>query len=423
MKPHSNHFPSWQWVSVIPLAICLGLVVAGRAALAQSTEESPPRTLVLAVASADKDKTVEIEKEVNEAVAEASNDVQEATETVRGIVSNALKEAGRAFSDVAQVGRSVALSFRRGGAPWALVLPGDRLNGEQAEQMTEDLAIMTKILRKTARAGDSEGGTWHAGPGFVGLATLGGGPDAFYLDGFGALFLVSVDFPLVGPKEDAARREEGETDETWEQTRRELRDGGDPFGRNYRSYARPVDEALIYRQDRVNALRESLIDALKHATHLGAVPPEETIAVAVFCPPARGTATVGAPKYRHRAPARTVVFNVGHQHRHRRPRVRRRVHPHLSAASARQHVRHLPAFAVEAGRHRRRVRRGKALHRLPRAAEGSDGGRGPHQLPDPGSRLDVHRSPESRQARGLHRPDGDLDRDCKKIVELQKKTG
>ncbi|MCC7374167.1 MAG: hypothetical protein IT581_05905 [Verrucomicrobiales bacterium] len=306
MKSRTLPFRPWLPMFSLPLVVSLGLVTSGRSVLAEAKDDQPPRTLALVVETQDTDKdktkTVEVEKEVREAVAEASNDVREATETVRDIVSNALKEAGRAFSDVAQVGRSVALSFRRGGAPWALVLPGDRLNADQAEQMTEDLAVMTKILRKAARPGDGDPGDWRGGPALAGLMPGGLGPDAFYLDGFGALFLISVDFPLVGPKEETGQREEPVTDETWEQTRRELRDGGDPFGKGFRVNNRPGEAAAVYRPDRVNALRESLIDALKHATHVGAVPPDETIAVAVFCPPARNASSAATYRHRTRSP-------------------------------------------------------------------------------------------------------------------------
>ncbi|MBL9135971.1 MAG: hypothetical protein JNK85_08890 [Verrucomicrobiales bacterium] len=276
---------------LVPVIVALGLVTVGKTTLAADSASDSSRrqiALVLAPQEQGKDKSTRAEDEVAAAVAEASEDVREASETVRGVVSNALKEAGKAISQAAQVGRSVALSFRRGGTPWALVLPGDRLTTEQAENMTEDLAVMTKILRKSTRPGDAETGAWRVGPGFVGYLYGGSGPDALYLDGFGALFLISVDFPLVGPREASGNREEQVTDETWERTRRELREGGDPFDRSLGRNFRQPGEALVYREDRVNELRENLIDALKHATNLGGVPADETIAIAVFCPTARG---------------------------------------------------------------------------------------------------------------------------------------
>lgn len=292
----------WHRRLVVPVLVALGLVTTGKSTLAETSEENrSPRRVALVVGTQDKDKSAQVEDEVAAAVAEASEDVREASETVRGAVSNALKEAGKAISQAAQVGRSVALSFRRGGTPWALVLPGDRLNPDQAEKMTEDLAVMTKILRKSSRPGDADLGAWHAGPGFVGFMAGGAGPDALYLDGFGALFLISVDFPLVAPKQETANREEEVADETWEQTRRELREGGDPFGRSFNRGFRYGEDALVYREDRVQELQESLIDALKHASNLNGVPNDETIAIAVFCPAARDGGTTAAAGARRKS--------------------------------------------------------------------------------------------------------------------------
>ena len=49
---------------------------------------------------------------------------------------------------------------------------------------------------------------------------------------------------------------------------------------------------------------------------------------------------------------------------------------------------------------------------------------GPHQLADPRPRLDVDRGPQGRQARRLHRPDGDVSIDeCRQIVEAQRDSG
>ena len=94
-----------------------------------------------------------------------------------------------------------------------------------------------------------------------------------------------------------------------------------------------------------------------------------------------------------------------------RPGLRGRVHSDLSELSRR---RDRPRSAAATGRgstsSATATKITDAVHRLSRAAQGPERRCGPHQLADPRPRLDVDRGPQGRQARGLHRADGHVDR-------------
>jgi putative heme-binding domain-containing protein len=98
------------------------------------------------------------------------------------------------------------------------------------------------------------------------------------------------------------------------------------------------------------------------------------------------------------------------QHRHRRPRLRRRVHPDLPGPPERQPGRRLPARSEEAGLAAKGLRHPQGLHRLRRTAARPRDRRRAHQHADPRSRRPVDQGAQGRQARRLHRADGHVDR-------------
>jgi hypothetical protein len=110
----------------------------------------------------------------------------------------------------------------------ALVIPADQIKTGQLVTIMEDLSVMSRILEK--KLGRSK----H-------YSVLGNlnvfsdakhGAQCIYLDGYGALFLVKVDFPLV-PSVQTQEQEETEepTDRLWEETRQEIFVGPDTIRR------------------------------------------------------------------------------------------------------------------------------------------------------------------------------------------------
>ena len=145
-----------------------------------------------------------------------------------------------------------------------------------AEQ--EDLTIMGRILEKSlAGRGEDER------PEAMGikLITVGvsGGVRSMQIEGYGAIFMLNVNFPLVGP---ANKADEGENKEpansTWDEAKREVYGqpggaDGNPFGARFSKEE--------FDPKRVEKLKDSLLDTLKNASNMRNVKPDESVTVVV----------------------------------------------------------------------------------------------------------------------------------------------
>jgi hypothetical protein len=168
----------------------------------------------------------------------------------------------------------------------ALVLPGADAIQNMAG-IKEELLIMGKVLEKALQP-ESER---RANPFRLEFGPYAAGGrndlDALYLDGYGAVFLLEVDYPLVA---DPVRREKGvgqakPKDDAWEKARREVRGESDPD--------EPVEvqdplfraaETKPFDASRVEALRGRLLVALQQAHNLKCVREGETVTLVVSGP-------------------------------------------------------------------------------------------------------------------------------------------
>ena len=144
-----------------------------------------------------------------------------------------------------------------------------------AEQ--EDLTIMGRILEKSlAGRGEDER------PEAMGikLITVGvsGGVRSMQIEGYGAIFMLNVNFPLVGPTNKTDEGESKGSNSTWDEAKREVYGqpggaDGNPFGARF-----PKEE---FDPKRVEKLKDSLLDALKNASNLRNLKPDESVTVVV----------------------------------------------------------------------------------------------------------------------------------------------
>lgn len=212
--------------------------------------------------------------------------------TIERSVRSALRETELALSRAAEAGKSIAIHLANPGRPSVLVLPGGRLHGAESDVMAEDLTVMSRILEKAAGRPDPAARLSYGaflGPGFLGGHDL----SALYLDGFGVLFLTSVDFPLVGPTEPKGVKEAAATDPAWEEARREVQDGRGPRGGRPGWRERFDHDGGVYDAVRIEEFKRRLISTLKHARNIRLLAPEETIAVAVYGPVSREAEAYG----------------------------------------------------------------------------------------------------------------------------------
>lgn len=100
---------------------------------------------------------------------------------------------------------------------------------------------------------------------------------ASYLEGFGALFMIKVNFPVLGATRPAETKQAPPADSDWEKAKRDLAGGSTGLARNF-----DTGESVEYDPNLLARLTESLLTTLKNATNIRGVKPEEFIAVAVF---------------------------------------------------------------------------------------------------------------------------------------------
>ena len=173
-----------------------------------------------------------------------------------------------------------------GGQEKALVIRTADADAKAQTNLEENLAVMSRIFDKTlARKLDEDRQNRYMGidvlfgPGSTPIRSL-------YLDGYGALFLLNVNFPLLPPPEKPQQaKEKSESDSAWEEAERELHGqqpgGGDVFSQALRFEPAP-ELAQEYDEDNVNKLKDGLLDALKNATNIRDLKPDDAITVCVF---------------------------------------------------------------------------------------------------------------------------------------------
>ena len=148
----------------------------------------------------------------------------------------------------APVAPARAVSFNKsswplgsGGAGSVLVIPTAELKMEELVTMTEDMTVMSRIFEKNleqARIPTARGGSLFLSSHdpFAALLGAGGGAiQSMYLQGYAALFLMKVDFPLSPPPQTEEKQEEEtkkeDTDPVWQQMRREMYEPQEATGR------------------------------------------------------------------------------------------------------------------------------------------------------------------------------------------------
>jgi len=103
--------------------------------------------------------------------------------------------------------------------------------------------------------------------------------ESLYLDGFGAVFTVNVNFPLVPPPVNKAKENEDTTgSDDWDRARKEL------YGvRESRDIVNPYGSARVpYDAEQVGALKAALLEALKNAANIRGLKSDESAIVTVF---------------------------------------------------------------------------------------------------------------------------------------------
>lgn len=156
-----------------------------------------------------------------------------------------------------------------------LVIPGTKVSLDEFAETTEDIRVMQQILCDMLSEPRMILGVLYDYGDFLGAA--GRRNDAFYLQGYGVLFVMEVDFPLspaVSPGADVDQPQKTPVDPVWQRARQRLYSPRDP-GLRSRMQPNPRDQ-MNFEQ-----FKEDLIDTLKHAANIRHVDPNERIILTV----------------------------------------------------------------------------------------------------------------------------------------------
>jgi hypothetical protein len=108
--------------------------------------------------------------------------------------------------------------------------------------------------------------------------------ECLYVDGYGPLFLVTVDFPLVAPPQEPIPTDPNQPrDPVWESVARELH--GPPGASRHPN----TDHGPTYNPEKALILRTTLIKALKHTVNIRALTDNNTVTVMVRSEQTYGT--------------------------------------------------------------------------------------------------------------------------------------
>ena len=170
------------------------------------------------------------------------------------------------------------LGHSGGGA--VLVVPAAEMKTEDLAAITEDMSVMSRIfankLNQARLTSEREGWVVNFDP-FSGRNI--GTTEAIYLEGYAALFLMNVNFPLSPTPEaqQEKKTEEKDTDPLWTQMRQEMY-APEEVGRG-RSSERQEEK---YDAEKVAELKETLVKTLKHAANIRALKPDQSVILTVI---------------------------------------------------------------------------------------------------------------------------------------------
>jgi hypothetical protein len=169
--------------------------------------------------------------------------------------------------------------FRWGGGKGArvLIVPAEQPQPETVSDLEEDLTVMARVLEKALDSKDRH-------PTALGIDVLtfsgAGSAQHLYVGGHGAIFNFRVKFPLSAPAVEKTKTDsDDETSSTWEDAKRDIFGTGRGLDKSvFKQFDGQKEE---YDSAKVDRLKDSIIDSLKHAAHIRHLTPDERVTVVV----------------------------------------------------------------------------------------------------------------------------------------------
>jgi len=276
-----------SFIKTITVVLVFNLTVAGFI-LAQDAPEKELQKI--------EETLTQKETDIAQKAAEVAEKVAEVAQKAEAAAKEAKIQTGRALKQ-ARLSLGLALSRQYDGAGTVLVVPTAETEPEDLAAITQDLNIMLRILDKELnpdRRDRLSGFYWDKISGLGHYKSFFSGDDraarAIYVQGYGALFLLRVDFPLSPPPETPQEKKtEEDIDSVWAETKREIYTPEEADRRQRREISTP-EGARGRRRDRseekydaekVESLKTTLTKALKHAANIRSLKPDESVILTI----------------------------------------------------------------------------------------------------------------------------------------------
>ena len=183
-------------------------------------------------------------------------------------------------------GGNLSLSTSSSAATAPLLVRFSGGEDEANPVMEEDLNIMTHLIERSLQNGIGDDPP-EVKSGIPILLSDSRSVRGMYLDGFGALFMIKVRFPVFAPGVSEPKEPQTALDSDWERARREVYN--DAEARTDVSVT--VSGGSQYDADQVEGLKKLLLHALKNATNIRGLKGSEFVGITVFGSPLSSTQT------------------------------------------------------------------------------------------------------------------------------------
>ena len=264
-------------VTTLSFSTGLSCWAQGVAATAPSIPETRPVEARAPRENKERAEDAELMRQLEAQGQEVDVDSQQS----RGEKSRTDRARGKGGMAMPTPGMPEAMSFNRqsiltrpSASPRALVIRTGEADPKAQITLEEDLAVMSHLLDKALEDVPGAQGNGNRVMGIdVFFAQAATPVRSLYLDNYGALFFLKVNFPLTAPAE-RHQEEKSPGDSAWEEARQEL------YGqRGQGNVAGELGEEFV--QERVDKLKETLFETLKNATNIRGLKSEDYVTICV----------------------------------------------------------------------------------------------------------------------------------------------
>lgn len=142
-------------------------------------------------------------------------------------------------------------------------------------ELEQDLYVMARVLSRMLERADNPHIEYKMNVPMV-LTGAGKSVRPMYIEGVGPLFMIKVNFPvMMAPKTAPGKTEPVATDSEWHEAEKDL------FGQNVEFSSDDIADG-DYSEEKVAMLKREIITAIKNATKIRSLKPEEYMNIAVF---------------------------------------------------------------------------------------------------------------------------------------------